>query len=55
MDILLFIYFIRFNFEREWNNMGCKWNNIKEKKVLKDVNISCIYVKFGCEIYVVVK
>lgn len=35
--------------------MGCKWNNIKEKKVLKDVNMSWIYVKFGCEIYVVVK
>lgn len=35
--------------------MGCKWVNIKEKKVLKDKINSCIYVKFGIEIYVVVK
>lgn len=35
--------------------MGCKWVNIKEKKVVKDVNNSCVYVKFGIEIYVVVK
>ena len=32
--------------------MGRKWNNIKEKKALKDANTSRIYAKFGVEIYV---
>lgn len=35
--------------------MGCKWVNIVVKKIVKDVNNSWIYVKFGIEIYVVVK
>ncbi|KRG14827.1 YebC/PmpR family DNA-binding transcriptional regulator [Lederbergia galactosidilytica] len=35
--------------------MGRKWNNIKEKKALKDKNTSRIYAKFGREIYVAAK
>lgn len=35
--------------------MGRKWNNIKEKKALKDKNTSRIYAKFGKEIYVAAK
>jgi conserved hypothetical protein TIGR01033 len=35
--------------------MGRKWNNIKEKKALKDQNTSRIYAKFGREIYVAAK
>lgn len=35
--------------------MGRKWNNIKEKKALKDKNTSRIYAKFGREIYVTAK
>jgi YebC/PmpR family DNA-binding regulatory protein len=35
--------------------MGRKWNNIKEKKALKDANTSRIYAKFGKEIYVAAK
>ncbi|MCU9612959.1 YebC/PmpR family DNA-binding transcriptional regulator [Caldibacillus lycopersici] len=35
--------------------MGRKWNNIKEKKALKDKNTSRVYAKFGREIYVVAK
>ena len=42
-------------FESEWNNMGRKWNNIKEKKASKDANTSRIYAKFGREIYVAAK
>jgi YebC/PmpR family DNA-binding regulatory protein len=38
--------------EREWNFMGRKWNNIKDKKAAKDANMSRIYAKFGREIYV---
>lgn len=38
--------------EREWNIMGRKWNNIKNKKASKDQNTSRIYAKFGREIYV---
>lgn len=38
--------------EREWDFMGRKWNNIKEKKASKDANTSRIYAKFGREIYV---
>ena len=37
------------------NNMGRKWNNIKEKKASKDANTSRIYAKFGREIYVAAK
>lgn len=37
------------------NNMGRKWNNIKEKKASKDANTSRIYAKFGVEIYVAAK
>lgn len=48
----LFVYIID---EREWNIMGRKWNNIKEKKASKDANTSRIYAKFGREIYVVAK
>ncbi|MDP9738830.1 UNVERIFIED_ORG: YebC/PmpR family DNA-binding regulatory protein [Bacillus sp. B2I3] len=47
--------FIYINDEREWNIMGRKWNNIKEKKASKDANTSRIYAKFGREIYVVAK
>ena len=35
--------------------MGRKWNNIKEKKAMKDKNTSRIYAKFGREIYVAAK
>lgn len=35
--------------------MGRKWNNIKEKKASKDKNTSRIYAKFGREIYVAAK
>ncbi|NSL52531.1 YebC/PmpR family DNA-binding transcriptional regulator [Calidifontibacillus erzurumensis] len=35
--------------------MGRKWNNIKEKKAIKDANTSRIYAKFGVEIYVAAK
>jgi YebC/PmpR family DNA-binding regulatory protein len=45
----------RFKVEREWNIMGRKWNNIKEKKASKDANTSRIYAKFGREIYVAAK
>jgi len=38
--------------EREWEGMGRKWNNIKEKKASKDASTSRIYAKFGREIYV---
>jgi YebC/PmpR family DNA-binding regulatory protein len=41
--------------EREWNIMGRKWNNIKDKKAAKDANMSRIYAKFGREIYVAAK
>jgi YebC/PmpR family DNA-binding regulatory protein len=41
--------------EREWNRMGRKWNNIKDKKAAKDANMSRIYAKFGREIYVAAK
>lgn len=37
------------------NNMGRKWNNIKEKKASKDANTSRVYAKFGVEIYVAAK
>lgn len=37
------------------NNMGRKWNNIKEKKASKDANNSRVYSKFGLEIYVTAK
>lgn len=37
------------------NEMGRKWNNIKEKKAQKDKNTSRIYAKFGREIYVAAK
>ncbi|CEG34983.1 Hypothetical protein BN1180_05191 [Peribacillus simplex] len=47
--------FVYINDEREWNIMGRKWNNIKEKKASKDANTSRIYAKFGREIYVVAK
>lgn len=47
--------FVYINNEREWNIMGRKWNNIKEKKASKDANTSRIYAKFGREIYVVAK
>lgn len=46
---------IRIKTEREWTNMGRKWNNIKEKKASKDKNTSRIYAKFGREIYVAAK
>lgn len=42
-------------YEREWNIMGRKWNNIKEKKASKDANTSRVYAKFGREIYVAAK
>jgi YebC/PmpR family DNA-binding regulatory protein len=32
--------------------MGRKWNNIKDKKAIKDTNTSRIYAKFGRELYV---
>lgn len=35
--------------------MGCKWVNIVVKKMVKDGVMFKIYVKFGVEIYVVVK
>lgn len=35
--------------------MGRKWNNIKEKKAMKDKNTSRVYAKFGREIYVAAK
>lgn len=35
--------------------MGRKWNNIKEKKAMKDKNASRVYAKFGREIYVAAK
>jgi len=41
--------------EREWDKMGRKWNNIKEKKANRDANTSRIYAKFGKEIYVAAK
>lgn len=47
--------FVYINDESEWNIMGRKWNNIKEKKASKDANTSRIYAKFGREIYVVAK
>ena len=47
--------FYRFKVEREWDIMGRKWNNIKEKKASKDANTSRIYAKFGREIYVAAK
>lgn len=37
------------------NDMGRKWNNIKEKKASKDANTSRVYAKFGVEIYVAAK
>lgn len=49
------MHFFRFNVEREWNKMGRKWNNIKDKKASKDANTSRIYAKFGVEIYVAAK
>lgn len=54
-DLAILIDFCLFNDEREWNIMGRKWNNIKEKKASKDANTSRIYAKFGREIYVVAK
>ncbi len=40
---------------KESVSMGRKWNNIKEKKAMKDKNTSRIYAKFGREIYVAAK
>lgn len=40
---------------KECVSMGRKWNNIKEKKAMKDKNTSRIYAKFGREIYVAAK
>lgn len=55
MEFTISIDFCLSNDEREWNIMGRKWNNIKEKKASKDANTSRIYAKFGREIYVVAK
>lgn len=35
--------------------VGCKWVNIVVKKMVKDGVMFKVYVKFGVEIYVVVK